>query len=44
MMKVGKLFIGQQGVDFSERDLYHFTKEQLESWGCKFDRLVVGYS
>ena len=29
---------------FSERDLYHFTKEQLESWGCKFDRLVVGYT
>jgi len=29
---------------FSERDLYHFTKKQLESWGCKFDKLVVGYS
>ena len=28
----------------SERDLYHFTKKQLESWGCKFNRLVVGYT
>ena len=27
----------------SERDLYQLTKEQLESWGCKFDELIVGY-
>jgi hypothetical protein len=29
---------------FTERDLYHFTKKQLESWGCKFNKLVVGYT
>ena len=28
----------------SERDLYQLTKEQLESWGCKFDEPIVGYS
>ena len=27
----------------SERDLYELTKEQLESWGCKFNDLIVGY-
>ena len=29
---------------FSERSLYQFTKNQLESWGCKFDDLVVGFT
>jgi len=27
----------------SQRDLYDFTIKQLESWGCKFDDLIVGY-
>ena len=27
----------------SQRDLYEFTREQLQSWGCKFDDLIVGY-
>tara|TARA_X000001382_G_scaffold130953_2_gene128136 strand:- start:217 stop:567 length:351 start_codon:yes stop_codon:yes gene_type:complete len=29
---------------FTERSLYKFTKDQLESWGCKFDDLIVGYT
>ena len=28
----------------SERDLFDFTKEQLNAWGCKYDDLITGYS
>ena len=30
-------------VEGVNRILYDFTTKQLESWGCKFDDLIVGY-
>ena len=28
----------------SERDLFDFTRDQLNEWGCKYDELITGYS
>jgi len=34
----------KSGCYYNKYNTNSITKEQLESWGCKFDKLVVGYT